>query len=128
MRYRHRLDRRTVLRGAGSIAVALPFLEAMHTRSVWGAGETPPMRVVTFFFGLGVRPEHLTLDDGGMNAEVVVVEPTGPEGQVNARLSNGGEMVAVFRERHMFKPGEKIGLKPQPGLVHLFDAATGKRL
>jgi multiple sugar transport system ATP-binding protein len=70
----------------------------------------------------------LTLGDGGMAAEVVVVEPTGPEVQVNARLSNGNEMVAVFRERHMFKPGEKIILKPQPGLVHLFDGATGKRL
>ncbi len=77
---------------------------------------------------LGVRPEHLTLGDGGMNAEVVVVEPTGPEVQVNARLSNGNEMVAVFRERHMFNPGEKISLKPQPGLVHLFDGASGKRL
>ena len=77
---------------------------------------------------LGVRPEHLTLGDGGMAAEVVVVEPTGPEVQVNARLSNGNEMVAVFRERHMFNPGEKISLKPQPGLVHLFDGATGKRL
>ncbi len=77
---------------------------------------------------LGVRPEHLTLGDGGMNAEVVVVEPTGPEVQVNARLSNGNEMVAVFRERHMFKPGERISLKPQPGLVHLFDGASGKRL
>ncbi|WP_374649868.1 ABC transporter ATP-binding protein [Dongia sp.] len=77
---------------------------------------------------LGVRPEHLTLGDGGLTAEVVVVEPTGSEVQVNARLPGGEEIVAVFRERHMFKPGEKIGLKPQPGLTHLFDAQTGQRL
>ena len=40
----------------------------------------------------------------------------------------GEDIVAVFRERHQFKPGEKIRLKPDPKLVHLFDAATGKRL
>jgi multiple sugar transport system ATP-binding protein len=77
---------------------------------------------------LGVRPEHLMLGDGGMSAEVVVVEPTGPEIQVNARLAGGEEIVAVFRERHLFDPGEKISLKPQPGLVHLFDGESGKRL
>jgi multiple sugar transport system ATP-binding protein len=77
---------------------------------------------------LGIRPEHLTLGDGGLVAEVVVVEPTGSEVQINARLPGGEEIVAVFRERHMFKPGEKIGLKPLSGLTHLFDAQTGKRL
>ncbi|MDY0873599.1 ABC transporter ATP-binding protein [Dongia rigui] len=77
---------------------------------------------------LGVRPEHLTLDAGGFTAEVVVVEPTGSEIQINARLAGGEEIVAVFRERHAFKPGEKIGLKPLPGLIHLFDGATGQRL
>lgn len=77
---------------------------------------------------LGVRPEHLMLGDGGMSAEVVVVEPTGPEVQVNARLAGGEEIVAMFRERHLFKPGEKISLKPQPGLVHLFDGETGNRI
>ena len=40
----------------------------------------------------------------------------------------GEEIIAVFRERHQFKPGEKIRLKPDPQLVHLFDEGTGKRL
>ena len=35
-------------------------------------------------------------------------------------------IIAVFRERHQFKPGDKIRLKPDPRLVHLFDEATGK--
>jgi multiple sugar transport system ATP-binding protein len=34
----------------------------------------------------------------------------------------------VFRERHLFKPGERIALAPQPGAIHLFDADTGRRL
>ena len=75
----------------------------------------------------GIRPEHFTLADDGAEAEIVVIEPTGSETQVFAKLG-GEEVVAVFRERHQFKPGEKIKLKPDPKLVHLFDAATGKRL
>jgi multiple sugar transport system ATP-binding protein len=75
----------------------------------------------------GIRPEHFTLADDGADAEIVVIEPTGSETQVFAKLG-GEEVVAVFRERHQFKPGEKIKLKPDPKLVHLFDEATGKRL
>ena len=75
----------------------------------------------------GVRPEHFTIADDGAEAEIVVVEPTGSETQVFAKLG-GEQVVAVFRERHQFNPGDKIRLKPDPSLVHLFDEATGKRL
>ena len=75
----------------------------------------------------GVRPEHFTIADDGAEAEITVVEPTGSEIQVFAKMG-GQDIVAVFRERHQFKPGEKIRLKPDPKLVHLFDAETGKRL
>ena len=75
----------------------------------------------------GVRPEHFSLADDGAEAEVQVIEPTGSELQVVAKLG-GEDIIAVFRERHQFKPGEKIRLKPDPQLVHLFDETTGKRL
>jgi multiple sugar transport system ATP-binding protein len=75
----------------------------------------------------GVRPEHFSLSADGAEAEVQVIEPTGSELQVVAKLG-GEDVIAVFRERHQFKPGEKIRLKPDPQLVHLFDEATGKRL
>ena len=75
----------------------------------------------------GIRPEHFTIADDGAEAEIVVVEPTGSETQVFAKLG-GEEIVAVFRERHKFEPGDKVRLKPDPTLVHLFDDATGKRL
>jgi multiple sugar transport system ATP-binding protein len=75
----------------------------------------------------GVRPEHLILAEDGTEAEIKVVEPTGPELQVVAKLG-GEDIIAVFRERHRFKPGEIIRLKPDPRLVHLFDGPTGKRL
>jgi|RhiMethySRZTD1v2_1073278.scaffolds.fasta_scaffold10943_10 multiple sugar transport system ATP-binding protein len=75
----------------------------------------------------GVRPEHFLLCDDGTEAEVQVIEPTGSELQVVAKLG-GEDVIAVFRERHQFKPGDKIRLKPDPRLIHLFDETTGKRL
>ena len=75
----------------------------------------------------GVRPEHFLLSDEGVDAVVQVVEPTGSELQVVAKLG-GEDIIAVFRERHQFKPGDKIRLKPDPRLIHLFDETTGKRL
>jgi multiple sugar transport system ATP-binding protein len=75
----------------------------------------------------GIRPEHFAIADDGAEAEVQVVEPTGSETQVIAKLG-GKEIIAVFRERHQFRPGDKIRLKPDPRLVHLFDEATGQRI
>jgi multiple sugar transport system ATP-binding protein len=75
----------------------------------------------------GVRPEHFVIADDGAEAAIQVIEPTGAEIQVVAKLG-GEEIVAVFRERHQFKPGDKIRLKPDPKLVHLFDETSGQRL
>jgi multiple sugar transport system ATP-binding protein len=75
----------------------------------------------------GIRPEHFMLAEDGAEVEVQVVEPTGPELQVVGRLG-GQEITAVFRERHKFKPGDKIRLRPDPALVHLFEGTTGSRL
>ena len=72
-------------------------------------------------------PEHFVIADDGAEAEVQVVEPTGSELQIAARIG-GDDVIAVFRERHDFKPGDKIRLKPDPRLVHLFDAPSGQRL
>jgi multiple sugar transport system ATP-binding protein len=75
----------------------------------------------------GIRPEHFALADDGVEAEIQVVEPTGSEIQVAAKLG-GTDIVAVFRERHKFKPGDKVRLKADARLVHLFDETTGRRL
>ena len=72
-------------------------------------------------------PEHFAVADDGAEAVVQVVEPTGSELQVVARLG-GEDVIAVFRERHQFKPGDRIRLKPNPQLVHLFDETTGNRI
>jgi len=74
----------------------------------------------------GIRPEHLSLG-GELKAQVTVIEPTGAETQVIARLA-GEKIIGVFRERVSVKPGEMIAMSPDLKLVHLFDAKTGLRL
>jgi multiple sugar transport system ATP-binding protein len=76
---------------------------------------------------LGIRPEHLRLVDSGIPVTVSVVEPSGSEVLVIGRTAGGDEVVANFRERHEFAPGEVIHLGTDPRLLHLFDEATGKR-
>ena len=77
----------------------------------------------------GVRPEHFSFGDvgDGLASEVIVVEPTGTEIQVMAKMANH-EVCAVFRERHELHPGQTIGLHPEADKVHLFDADTGTHL
>ena len=76
---------------------------------------------------LGVRPEHFVVAADGMPVEVVVVEPTGSETLLAVR-SGTQDLVCVFRERVLPRPGETIHIRPDPGLVHFFDGATGQRL
>ena len=78
---------------------------------------------------LGARPEHLTLgaNANGFGASVVVVEPTGADTLVFAKVGSA-DVTAVFRERHDFHPGESIRLVPDPERTHLFDAASGMSL
>jgi multiple sugar transport system ATP-binding protein len=75
----------------------------------------------------GMRPEHLRVDPQGVEAEVVLIEPTGSETQVVVSLG-GQEVTGVFRERITAAPGDRIRLSPDLDLVHLFDASTGVRL
>jgi multiple sugar transport system ATP-binding protein len=74
---------------------------------------------------LGVRPEHLAVREDGLPAEVVVVEPTGADTQIYCKVA-GNEISAVVRERHDFRPGERIRLAPT--LTYLFDRNDGARL
>lgn len=80
-------------------------------------------RQVTF----GIRPEHLELGDEGLPVTVSVVEPTGSETHLITRFGTH-EITAVFRERHDFRPGQAIRLKPMLDHIYVFDDATGEWL
>jgi multiple sugar transport system ATP-binding protein len=78
---------------------------------------------------LGIRPEHLTVvtADQGIAAEIISIEPTGSETYIVASIG-GDRVAALVRQRIAGAPGDRIGLLPQAGTTHLFDAATGGRL
>jgi multiple sugar transport system ATP-binding protein len=80
-------------------------------------------RKVTF----GVRPEHFDLNPEGFEVKVSVVEPTGSETLVFAKHGQT-DLTALFRERHVIRPGDVIRLKPRAEQVHIFDAETGNRI
>jgi multiple sugar transport system ATP-binding protein len=80
---------------------------------------------------LGFRPEHIAFataeSTSQLQAEVVVVEPTGTETLLNVNAA-GHSFLALFRERLDVTPGEHISLAIDPNNVHLFSKATGRRL
>ena len=75
----------------------------------------------------GIRPEHLVLDPGGIQATVSVLEPTGSETQVFMKLG-AADIVGVFRDRISVAPGSALGVLPDTAQAHIFDKATGQRL
>jgi multiple sugar transport system ATP-binding protein len=74
----------------------------------------------------GIRPEGIVLG-GSVQMQVIVVEPTGSESQVVAKLGTS-EITCVFRERVTAKPGEMLNVSINPDSAHLFDAKSGARL
>ncbi|WP_310608664.1 ABC transporter ATP-binding protein [Buttiauxella brennerae] len=76
----------------------------------------------------GVRPEHFSqVAQGGVVAQVNVVEPTGAETQIALNIGNQ-KAIAVFRDRIQTKPGSEMRLLPNVQLAHLFDEHSGIRI
>jgi multiple sugar transport system ATP-binding protein len=75
----------------------------------------------------GIRPEHLEFADDGIESEIVVVEPTGSETQIVARIGTQ-DIIAIIRDRRQVEPGDQIRLRPRASVAHLFDKDTGKRM
>ena len=75
----------------------------------------------------GIRPEHIHIGEGGVDLDVVVVEPTGSETQVFAK--RGKDVLdAVVKERIRARPGQRLGFVIDPSHVHLFDRKTERRI
>ena len=78
---------------------------------------------------IGLRPEHIALGggDGGLKAEVEVVEPLGLSTQFYVRLA--GQQICVFiMGRSDVRPGDTVRLTADPKALHLFDPQSGNRI
>jgi sn-glycerol 3-phosphate transport system ATP-binding protein len=76
---------------------------------------------------LGIRPEHIRLgDDGGIHGAVISAEYHGADTVVTARV--GEEQLLVRAPGQVaLAAGAAVRLGWEPGAVHVFDAANGKR-
>ncbi|MBB5575643.1 MULTISPECIES: ABC transporter ATP-binding protein [Rhizobium] len=77
-----------------------------------------PGNAVTY----GIRPENIHLDPEGIEIGIVVLEPTGSETLIIAKLGEQ-TITCVFRERIRAKPGETLRVSPDMSAIHLFDDA-----
>lgn len=77
----------------------------------------------------GIRPEHVELVQGGdgIDATVIVDEPTGAETQVALRVGRE-EFLATFRDRLPVKAGDRLKIHLPPGRLYLFDSSNGQRI
>lgn len=76
---------------------------------------------------LGIRPEHMRLGETGWPAVVSVVEPTGSETQITARIRDQVIRILVTG-RTDAGPGDHIYLQTETRHLHFFDTGTGRRL
>ncbi|TPW32953.1 ABC transporter ATP-binding protein [Pararhizobium mangrovi] len=75
----------------------------------------------------GVRPQHLNLASDGMEAEVLLVEPTGDGEEIEVQL--GTEPVTLVTSGHRVPSvGERVFVRIDTNEALLFDAETGRRI
>jgi multiple sugar transport system ATP-binding protein len=77
----------------------------------------------------GIRPEHIVLatGEGGIAAEIAVIEPTGSETHLVAKAGTD-QLAVLLRERAAVKAGDAVRLAVDPADIHLFEAATSNRI
>jgi sn-glycerol 3-phosphate transport system ATP-binding protein len=75
---------------------------------------------------LGIRPEHLEPGEGGLAASIELVEPLGSESVLHGRLPDGTPITA--RLPGAVHADGAMGLLIPPQQLHVFDAASGKRI
>ncbi len=77
---------------------------------------------------LGVRPEHLLLQDNApWRGRVSVVEPTGPDTYVVVDTAAGAVTLRTDAQTRV-RPGDMVGLALEPANAHWFDARSEHRL
>ena len=113
---------------------AMNFLEGRITAQGFAAGggtllplPALPAALLQRDAVLGIRPEHIALDDAGVAAELRMVEPTGSETQLLLQLGRH-PLTCVVRDRIGAAPGQAVRLALDTARMHLFDPASGQRI
>ena len=111
-----------------------------HGLTLAGGGSVKPRDTVLPEIGreilLGVRPEHMTVTSSRSTADltlkVTAVEILGADvlahGQPADATQAGGELIARLPGGTRVDVGDVLPMAINPGMAHLFDASTGKRI
>ena len=81
---------------------------------------------------LGVRPEHLSIDNAELSTgcfvlDVGIVEPTGAESHIYGKFGTS-DMIVALSGRSALKSGETVRFTAAPEMLHIFDKETGQRI
>ena len=76
---------------------------------------------------LGVRAEHVRINEGGIGATVTVCQPQGPATDVTVTW-DGGALVARVPGFVAYETGSAVTVQITPGGEHWFDRTTGRRI
>ena len=117
-----------LFREGGSYAVEILghriALTEAQQKTLSGKGEEPRTVIA------GIRPQHVTLKEDGIEASVDVSEMMGSE--LHLHLDAGGNevvsIVPITEQSETVRPGQKLHFTFRPELLHLFDADTEKSL
>jgi sn-glycerol 3-phosphate transport system ATP-binding protein len=89
-----------------------------------GSRDGPDGKVLT----VGIRPEHIRIDPGGVPLRIDLVEPLGSETLVHGRLAAPGEASLVIRLAGSAPEGDILNVAFPAEEIHVFDAETGLRM
>lgn len=70
---------------------------------------------------IGVRPEHLRLDEKGVKGEILGIEFLGHETYLEVKLSEGEEVTVVLPYFRQFYVGEKVGISVDYDKILVFE-------
>ena len=99
-------------------------LSAFQQRALKQNGQAPCDVVV------GIRPQHITVGEGELSAQVEVSEMMGSEYNIHARSDND-EVVMVIPTVDLetdVSMGARVNFTTKPDLIQLFDKASGNNL
>ncbi len=94
---------------------------------------SPPMNLLKQAPGvrtgqiLGIRPEHIVLDDSGWTVNIEQVELLGAERLVYGRIGDEQIIMRADESQRAPRVGDTVRMAARPDKLHWFDAGSGKR-
>jgi multiple sugar transport system ATP-binding protein len=115
--------------GSPAMNLVQGVVEGHHLKAHGQLWPLPPGAAVSEGKALhyGIRPTDISLGTQGVQAQVIVVEPTGAETELLVQVGDQ-RLVVVTHGRSTVQPDQTVHLNIATDKIHLFDAQTEQRL